>query len=370
METRVRIEAVQVVGRHRRDLGDLSGLMASIADVGLLHAVVLTPDMRLLAGARRLDACRRLGWDMVDARIVESRDDAAALLRAERDENVERKEMLPSELASLGEALYALAAAEAKERQRASGPASVTKREGRDDGSTLESGTVERSAMETSAVVGEALGMSRSTYAELRHVFKAAADPGAPEPERALARAALDRIDQGAGIQPTAQEFRRQVRDARAAQPGSKPAPEARPPREAPTEVDDDPDWVPAKGDHSQRAALRRRQLIRELANKGWTSQQIGQHINTADQTVRSIARDLDITIHADVALGTRTRRTLDSNRIVRETVTTLDGLVTGVGLVKVADLDPAQMQEWVASLTASIKVLNHLIKQMRKATP
>jgi len=41
-----------VIGaRHRKDLGDIAALAASIADVGLLHAIVVTPDNRLIAGA-------------------------------------------------------------------------------------------------------------------------------------------------------------------------------------------------------------------------------------------------------------------------------------------------------------------------------
>ena len=47
-----------IVGtRHRRDMGDLASLSRSIADVGLLHPIVVTPDSRLIAGERRLRAC-------------------------------------------------------------------------------------------------------------------------------------------------------------------------------------------------------------------------------------------------------------------------------------------------------------------------
>ena len=37
----------------------------SIAEVGLLHPVVVTPEGRLIAGQRRLEACRQLGWTEV-----------------------------------------------------------------------------------------------------------------------------------------------------------------------------------------------------------------------------------------------------------------------------------------------------------------
>ena len=57
----VRIDAVKLGDRHRRDLGDVNALVRSIQDIGLLHPIVITPDMELIAGARRLEAYRRIG---------------------------------------------------------------------------------------------------------------------------------------------------------------------------------------------------------------------------------------------------------------------------------------------------------------------
>jgi hypothetical protein len=39
------ISAIRVGQRHRKDMGDIGRLAANIADVGLLHPVVVTPDM-------------------------------------------------------------------------------------------------------------------------------------------------------------------------------------------------------------------------------------------------------------------------------------------------------------------------------------
>ena len=47
-----RISAITIGVRHRRDLGDIEGLAASIAEVGLLHPVVITPGNVLIAGER------------------------------------------------------------------------------------------------------------------------------------------------------------------------------------------------------------------------------------------------------------------------------------------------------------------------------
>jgi ParB family chromosome partitioning protein len=54
--------------RHRRDLGDLTALVQSIKEVGLLHPVVITSQGQLIAGARRVGACRSLGWPTVPDR--------------------------------------------------------------------------------------------------------------------------------------------------------------------------------------------------------------------------------------------------------------------------------------------------------------
>lgn len=52
-----------IVGfRYRKDLGDLRPLADSIAEVGLLHPIVVTAEGLLIAGQRRLEACRLLGW--------------------------------------------------------------------------------------------------------------------------------------------------------------------------------------------------------------------------------------------------------------------------------------------------------------------
>lgn len=83
--------------RARDDLGDLGGLRASIKAVGLLTPVVVTTEHTLVAGERRLTACRELGWAEIPASIVDNLQDAVALLRAEIDENVERKPFTPYE---------------------------------------------------------------------------------------------------------------------------------------------------------------------------------------------------------------------------------------------------------------------------------
>ena len=64
---------IRVGKRHRRDMGDIEGLAASIADIGLLHPITVDEDGRLLAGARRLAACKQLGWKEIPVNVVRVR---------------------------------------------------------------------------------------------------------------------------------------------------------------------------------------------------------------------------------------------------------------------------------------------------------
>jgi len=107
------IDQIQVGFRYRKDLGDLRTLAQSIADVGLLHPVVVTPEGRLIAGQRRLGACRLLGWTEVPVTVV----DLYQAARGEAHENFVRKDLLPSEIVALKRAIEPLERREARERQ-------------------------------------------------------------------------------------------------------------------------------------------------------------------------------------------------------------------------------------------------------------
>lgn len=179
MTTSLPLDAIRVGERHRLDMGDVDSLAESIRRIGLLHPIVVTPDHRLIAGGRRLAACDQLGWAEIPVRVVANLTDARALLEAERDENTCRKEMAASEAVSLGKALEALERPKAEARQQAAGPASVAKREGRDDG---RENFTPPSAGKTRDIVGAAVGMSGPTYQKA----KAVVATGTPELVRAM----------------------------------------------------------------------------------------------------------------------------------------------------------------------------------------
>jgi N6-adenosine-specific RNA methylase IME4 len=112
-----RISDIKIGVRHRRDLGNIDGLAASIGEVGLLHPVVVRPDGSLIAGERRLAACKALGWDQVSVTTV----DLDQIVRGEFAENYQRKDFTLSEAVAIKRALEPIERAEAKERQRDGG---------------------------------------------------------------------------------------------------------------------------------------------------------------------------------------------------------------------------------------------------------
>ena len=111
--TLLSIGKIVVSGRHRRDMGDLAGLAASMAEVGLLHPVVVRPDGALIAGERRLRAAELLGWTEIPVTVV----DLDKIARGEFAENAVRKDFTLSEAVAIKRALEPLEKAAAKERQ-------------------------------------------------------------------------------------------------------------------------------------------------------------------------------------------------------------------------------------------------------------
>lgn len=60
------IADIKVGKRIRKDMGDIEGLAADIAEIGLLHPIIVSPEGKLLAGERRLRAAEKLGWKTID----------------------------------------------------------------------------------------------------------------------------------------------------------------------------------------------------------------------------------------------------------------------------------------------------------------
>lgn len=92
-----------VVGRRMRPLGDVAALAESIAAIGLLNPITVVMRRQspgslerdeapvLVAGYRRLEACRSLGFPEIEANVVELYDLDVQL--AEIDENLKRENL-------------------------------------------------------------------------------------------------------------------------------------------------------------------------------------------------------------------------------------------------------------------------------------
>jgi len=71
MTTSIKISDVIVVHSYRQDLGEIGPLAESIKQFGLLSPILITPDNCLIAGRRRLEACKLLEWETISVQVFE-----------------------------------------------------------------------------------------------------------------------------------------------------------------------------------------------------------------------------------------------------------------------------------------------------------
>jgi ParB/RepB/Spo0J family partition protein len=100
----IAIADVAVADRHRRDMGDIAGLAASMGELGLLQPVVVRPDGTLIAGERRIRSAEQLGWTTIPVTAV----DLDAVVKGEFAENAVRKDFTLSEAVAIKRALEPL----------------------------------------------------------------------------------------------------------------------------------------------------------------------------------------------------------------------------------------------------------------------
>lgn len=93
----VNIGEIKVKRRVRKDLGDLEPLKDSLRRYGLLNPITIDNKNRLIAGERRLEAAKLLGWTNINA-VVVNNVSAITKLELELEENNQRKEFTDAEL--------------------------------------------------------------------------------------------------------------------------------------------------------------------------------------------------------------------------------------------------------------------------------
>ena len=195
----MKLSAIQIGTRSRRALTGIESLAASIEKVGLLHppAVREAADgsFVLVAGHRRIEAMKLLGWTETRVTVIGTLDDELDALLAEGDENVEREPFTPAEAVAHAARIREVEAARAKERQREAGPASVAKRDGHGYANLAEPSEKPHERT-TRARVAKATGYGHTTLAKAERVLAVASDPETPEPVRIVAKEAAERLAQ------------------------------------------------------------------------------------------------------------------------------------------------------------------------------
>lgn len=93
----VQIKDIKIKKRVRKDLGNLEDLKDSLRIYGLLNPITLNGKYELIAGERRLQAARQLGWTSIQANILTNLSEVDQL-EMELEENNQRKEFTDEEL--------------------------------------------------------------------------------------------------------------------------------------------------------------------------------------------------------------------------------------------------------------------------------
>lgn len=171
----IAIHDIVVGDRYRKDLGDLGPLKASIAELGLLHPVVIDGDRRLLVGGRRLEACKQLGMLTIPAVAAASLSELRQRVMAEKDENVCREPFRPSEMVALGRVIEEFQRP-AAEKAKAEGVKEGGKNRHSSGGSSPKAKQPRDESKRTSSAAAAACGVDRRTYEKAKAVTQAAAE--------------------------------------------------------------------------------------------------------------------------------------------------------------------------------------------------
>jgi ParB-like chromosome segregation protein Spo0J len=168
------VDAIKIGTRHRKDMGDLGSLKASMQTHGILQPLGLDEADTLIFGERRLRAAIDLGWASIEVRRVHLDDP----LGAEFDENECRKPFTPSERVEIAAAIEAREAEKAKGRQTAKLKVGNSEIPRAENFSQREKHCENEENGRAKDKAAKAVGMSRPTLEKAKAVVEAAkADP-------------------------------------------------------------------------------------------------------------------------------------------------------------------------------------------------
>jgi len=181
MGNTLRVDDIVIGKRYRKDPGDLSDLLESIRVRGLINPITIRRDHNLLlAGGRRFECLRMLGIEeLVEGEHFRYFDDLENPVAVEFDENVIRKDFLPSEKVEIAMALEELAAArqecgeEENEGEEYDDSQDYNEGSG-EDSSAGEAVLAPPPVHQTSEKVARAVGWTGKTLRKAKEVYAAA----------------------------------------------------------------------------------------------------------------------------------------------------------------------------------------------------
>ena len=101
------IEDIIVKKRIRKDQGDIESLAESLRRYGQISPIVISKKNVLIAGGRRLQAAKLLGWRTINAVISDSSGELQQL-EIEVEENIQRQDFSVEEAADAARKIYRL----------------------------------------------------------------------------------------------------------------------------------------------------------------------------------------------------------------------------------------------------------------------
>jgi ParB family chromosome partitioning protein len=179
---KMEISKIKVAERIRKLTEKIDELAANIQKNGLINPITIMEtndgdEYQLLAGLRRLNAARSLGWTEIDVNIVPPKD-AEAALNIEYSENVQRENFTYSEKMDYTQLISEIESAKAKERMLAGKTADI------DPGEFLPQGTSEEDNFgkipstdhkrkpRARDIIGAKIGMSGKQYDMAKYIAK------------------------------------------------------------------------------------------------------------------------------------------------------------------------------------------------------